>query len=354
MKILILKPSSLGDVVQALPVLRLLRRHFPASEIHWWLDSRLLTLLEGDPDLAGVVPFERRRWAALRHWPEMFRSIRWLRSQKFDWVIDLQGLARSGTFAWLANGGLLAGLDEVREGARGFYDLTATRASYGTHAVDWYLSLLPRLGVPVDWDFNWLPERSDVAQAVHVQGAGASADWIALLPGARWMNKRWPAAHFAALVQQLAAHDPKLRFVVLGGAEDRDAGRFIVSAEPQRCRDMVGKTTLPEVVEWLRLCRLVVSNDTGPMHIAAALGRPVVAVFGPTDPRRTGPYGQLGHVVQDRTLACVPCMKSECRFRPALACLHGVTPELIARRIRERLAQPSPNSEAVVTRASSR
>ena len=338
MKILILKPSSLGDVVQALPVLRLLKRHFPASEIHWWLDSRLLTLLEDDPDLASVVPFERRRWAAPRHWPEMFRSIRWLRSQKFDWVIDLQGLARSGTFAWLANGGLLAGLDEVREGARGFYDLTATRASYGTHAVDWYLSLLPKLGVPVDWDFNWLPERPAVAQAVRAQGAGESADWIALLPGARWTNKRWPAEHFGALVRQHAARDPKLRFVVLGGAEDREAGRVIVSVESQRCLDMVGKTTLPEVVEWLRVCRLVVSNDTGPMHIAAALGRPVVAMFGPTDPRRTGPYGQLAHVAQDRALPCVPCMKSVCRITPSLACLNGLAPKLIARMICERLA----------------
>ena len=338
MKILILKPSSLGDVVQALPVLRLLKRHFPASEIHWWLDSRLLTLLEDDPDLASVVPFERRRWAAPRHWPEMFRSIRWLRAQKFDWVIDLQGLARSGTFAWLANGGLLAGLDEVREGARGFYDLTATRASYGTHAVDWYLSLLPKLGVPVDWDFNWLPERPAVAQAVRAQGAGESADWIALLPGARWTNKRWPAEHFGALVRQHAARDPKLRFVVLGGAEDREAGRVIVSVESQRCLDMVGKTTLPEVVEWLRVCRLVVSNDTGPMHIAAALGRPVVAMFGPTDPRRTGPYGQLAHVAQDRALPCVPCMKSVCRITPSLACLNGLAPKLIARMICERLA----------------
>ena len=81
-KILILKPSSLGDVVQALPVLRLIKRHLPSSEIHWWIDSRLAPLLEGDPDLASVVLFERQRWAWPRHWPEMWRSIRWLRQQE--------------------------------------------------------------------------------------------------------------------------------------------------------------------------------------------------------------------------------------------------------------------------------
>lgn len=337
MKILILKPSSLGDVVQALPVLRLIKRHLPTSHVHWWLDSRFLSLLEGDPDLAGVVPFHRKRWASPLHWPEMLRSIRWMREQRFDWVIDLQSLARSGAFAWLANGALLAGLDEIREGARGFYDLTATRASYGTHAVDWYLSILPKLGVPVDWDFEWLPVRQEPAEKVRAQAAGDGIEWIALLPGARWGNKRWPVANFAALARLLAERKPAWRFVILGGTDDREAGQQITSSAPQRYLDLTGKTSLPEMVEWLRICRLVVSNDTGPMHVAAALGRPVVAVFGPTDPRRTGPYGQIEHVAQDRSLPCVPCMKSVCRITPPLACLTSLTPEAIARRIFERV-----------------
>ena len=95
MKILILKPSSLGDVVQALPVLRLLKLHLPTSEIYWWIDTKLAPLIEGDPDLAGVVHFHRRRWAAPRHWPEIVRSIWWMRRQAFDWVIDLQCLMAS-------------------------------------------------------------------------------------------------------------------------------------------------------------------------------------------------------------------------------------------------------------------
>ncbi len=159
MKILILKPSSLGDVIQALPVLRLLKLHFRDAEIFWWIDSALAPLLEGDPDLTGIVRFERKRWKSPRHWPEMLRSIRWLREQDFDLVIDLQCLARSGAFAWLADGKFLIGLDEVREGARGFYDAAVPRKTFHTHAVDWYLSVLPKLGVPVQQNFEWLPER---------------------------------------------------------------------------------------------------------------------------------------------------------------------------------------------------
>src|SRR5881227_1946586 len=95
LKILILKPSSLGDVVQALPVLRLLKKHFPASEIYWWLERRLVPLLETDPDLAGVIPFERERWASPRNWKQAWASLRQIRAHRFDWVIDLQSLLRS-------------------------------------------------------------------------------------------------------------------------------------------------------------------------------------------------------------------------------------------------------------------
>ena len=114
-------------------MLRLLKLHFRDAEIFWWLDSANVPLLEGDPDLTGIVRFERKRWGKPQHWPEMFRSIQWLRAQKFDLVIDLQCLLRSGAFAWLARGKFLIGLDEAREGARGFYDVAVPRDRYATH-----------------------------------------------------------------------------------------------------------------------------------------------------------------------------------------------------------------------------
>jgi lipopolysaccharide heptosyltransferase II len=336
LKILILKPSSLGDVIQALPVLRLLKRHLPASEIFWWIDASLAPLLEGDPDLAGIVRFERQRWASPRHWPEMLRSIRWMRAQNFDWVIDLQCLARSGAFAWLANGKFLIGLDEVREGARGFYDVAVRRASFHTHAVDWYLSVLPRLGVPVHKNFQWLPERPAIAAAAKSKWQTDGARWIAIQPGARWENKRWPVEYFAELVRLLAKHLPDTRFAILGAAEDKPLGEMILRAEPQRSLNLCGETSLLEMIEWLRRCELMVTNDTGPMHAAAALNKPLVALFGPTEPRRTGPYGHLENVLRI-DLPCSPCLKSHCTYKKPDECLKAISPATVFERVQKQL-----------------
>jgi lipopolysaccharide heptosyltransferase II len=332
LKILILKPSSLGDVIQALPVLRLLKQHFPHSKIFWWIDSGLAPLLQGDPDLTDVVHFERRRWARPAHWPEMIRSVRWLRAQQFDLVIDLQCLARSGAFAWLARGKFLVGLDETREGANGFYDVAVPRKSFHTHAVDWYLSVLPVLGVPVHHNFEWLPERTEISAAVTTKWPIGDARWIALQPGARWMNKRWPVAHFAELVRQLAHQYPQTRFAILGGKDDHALGEAILPAAPDRCLNLCGATSLLEMIEWVRRCDLLITNDTGPMHVAAALGIPLIGLFGPTEPRRTGPYGQLENVLR-LDLPCSPCLKSVCRLPETDKCLRALAPATVLARI---------------------
>ena len=347
MKILILKPSSLGDVIQALPVLRLLKLHFRSAEIFWWIDSALAPLIEGDPALTGIVRFERKRWGRPRHWPEMLHSIRWMREQHFDLVIDLQCLARSGAFAWLANGKFLVGLDEIREGARGFYDVAVRRASFHTHAADWYLAVLPQLGVPVHKNFIWLPERPQIAAEVkrkwpsafvsNPQSAIRNPQLIALQPGARWPNKRWPAEKYAELVRLTADHFPAARFAILGDAGDRPLGEIISRAAPERCLNLCGATSLPEMIEWLRLCDLMVTNDTGPMHVAAALGKPLVAMFGPTEPRRTGPYGQLENVLHIE-LPCSPCLKSHCVWKNPGECLNAISPARVLAQVCRILA----------------
>ena len=336
MKILILKPSSLGDVIQALPVLRLLKLHFRDAEIFWWIDSNLASLLEGDPDLTGLVRFERKRWAKPRHWPEMLRSIRRLREQNFDLVIDLQSLARSGAFAWLASGKFLIGLDEVREGARGFYDFAAPRKSFHTHAVDWYLSVLPQIGVPVHNNFQWLPERPQIAAEIKSKWKIENAKWIAIQPGARWDNKRWPVENFAELVRLLAKKFPETHFAIFGGGDEKKLGEIISRANPNRTLNLCGQTSLPEMIEWVRLCDLMVTNDTGPMHAAAALGKPLVALFGPTEPQRTGPYGQLENVLRIG-LPCSPCMKSFCSWKNPNECLTAISPATVFERAEKLL-----------------
>ncbi len=337
-RILILKPSSLGDVVQAIPVARLLKRRFPDSEVHWWIDSGLRSLLEGDPDVTETIPFERREWGRPTGWPGMVRSIRSMRRKGFDWVIDLQALARSALVAWFCRGRLTIGLEDLREGAPAFYDLAVRRPSWHTHAVDWYLEVPRRLGIPMDWDFEWLPVREEASSSVKARWPDTGERLVAIQPGARWPTKRWPESHFRRFVRDLTRRDSRVRCVIVGSPAELDLARQVASASPDRCLVVAGETDLPEMVEWLRRCELLVTNDTGPMHVAAALGTPVVALFGPTEPRRTGPYGQIDNVLR-WPLPCVPCLSSRCRQSDPMQCMNELSPELVLRRVIDRLGE---------------
>ena len=342
MKILILKPSSLGDVIHALPVLRLLKLHQPAAEIFWWLETGFAPLLANDPDLTGVYHFNRQRWAAPGHWREIATVIADMRRQHFDVAIDLQGLARSAVFAWLAHAGVNIGLDSgpegSREGARMAYDLVPSPLPPGNHAVDRYLSVLSLLDVPVHDRFDWLPARPAVAAQLQERWTPAGARWITLVPGARWDNKRWPIESFQELTRQLLALAPDLKISVIGGNSDRGLGAAITATNPARCLDLTGRTSLPEMIEWLRLSALTITNDTGPMHVAAALRKPVVALFGPTNPDRTGPYGQRHHVLHATNVDCAPCLRGKCANPQPLACLHALTPTLVRQAAARHLA----------------
>jgi lipopolysaccharide heptosyltransferase II len=322
--------------VLALPVLRAIKGHWPRSEVYWWIDRNLAPLLAGDPDLAGIIPFERRRWATPSNWIALWDTAQWMRRQRFDLVIDLQCLIRSGLFAWLANGKLTIGLDEPREGARGFYDLVAPRPSSRAHAVDWYLGVLPLAGVPKTWASQWLPQRPEVAAGLRQKWPVQPGPWLMLQPGARWPNKRWPIEYFAELVRQAAARQDRWRFAILGSADERPLGEAIARVAPERCLDLTGRLSLPEMVEWIRIGAAMVANDTGPMHVAAALGKPVVGLFGPTEPWRHGPYGQLGHVLQ-ADLPCVPCLKSRCSYPKPLECLRLLRPAAVLSALDGRL-----------------
>ena len=327
MKVLILKPSSLGDVVQALPVLRMLKRQHPEAKVYWWISSEIAPLLEHDPDLEGIIPFDRREASNPFFWPELFYHVRQMRELRADYVLDLQSLARSAVVAWFANGAATIGLDDPREAAPTFYDLAIPRPSWDTHAVDWYLRALHPLDVPLNWDFTWLPPRSEVQKKV-AERFPKNGRRVVLIPGARWENKRWPLENFTELTRLLLQHDPSLQVTILGSKTDLAAGLALKKVCPEKVQDLTGRTTLPEMVEVLRETDIAVTNDTGPMHIAAALGVPLVPLFGPTSPSRTGPFGQVQRTLQI-PLPCVPCMQSRCHNPDPLACLTGITPQAV-------------------------
>jgi ADP-heptose:LPS heptosyltransferase len=134
--------------------------------------------------------------------------------------------------------------------------------------------------------------------------------------------------HFSEVVSQTVKKFDNVRFVILGSVADSPLGGAIASTAPSRCLDLTGATSLPEMVEWIRLSKCMVTNDTGPMHVAAALEKPVISLFGPTQPSRTGPYGQMANVNR-LDLPCAPCMKSTCSWHKPLECLRGISPSKV-------------------------
>ncbi len=332
MKILIIKPSSLGDIVQALPVLRSLKAYLPESDIYWWVTEAFAPLLHDDPDLSGVYIFPRKSWLKPSKLRETHATVRRIQQMCFDLVIDLQGLLRSGIATWLANGNRSVGIDLKIEGARAFYDCVVSRPIDRRHAVDWYLEVLRCLGVPPRPDLNWLPLADAKLEPNLAGNFNATADpLVAVIPGARWENKRWPAEHFATTCQQILAIHPNSHFIVLGTHEDSTAAARIIRMVTGRGHDLTGQTSLSELIDWLRRCRLVITNDTGPMHIAAALGKPVLALFGPTRPDETGPYGQTENTISI-PLDCAPCMKARCLANEQFECLQSLSSDSVTRR----------------------
>lgn len=273
MRILIIKPSSLGDVVHALPTVNLIRRRHPDARIAWLINHELSGLLERCPIIDERIEFARRAYGSL---PSLLAR---LRRGRFDLVVDLQGLLRSGLFARVTGAPQRIGLSDSREGARWFHTEVVTVPR--CHAVDRYLKAADHLGcgtAPVVFPIGH-------ADSLPIEGTG----WIAVNPMARWESKIWPADRFAALLEQLPAE--RLVFVGSRGEADR-----IEAITRGRAWNLAGRLTLLQLAAFYRRCAVVISNDTGPMHIAAAVGARVVALFGPTDPRLVGPYG-AGHVV---------------------------------------------------------
>lgn len=297
MKILIVKPSSLGDVVHALPTVNLIRRQFPEARLSWLINDNLASLLRCCPVIDEPIEFHRRDPAS---WAPLCAR---LRGERFDVVVDLQGLFRSGFLTWITGARRRVGLSDAREGSRLFYNevVPVPRA----HAVDRYRLAARQLGCPDG------PVEFPLGVA-----AAPRENWIAINPSARWATKLWGDDRFAELIRQL----PRDRVVVTGAAADAPRLKKIA----QGCRNLAGQTDLVDLAEVYRRCAVVVTNDSGPMHLAAAVGTPVVAIFGPTDPALTGPYG-AGHVVLRSGLPCSPCLSPRCRHRPLLECMSLVT-----------------------------
>lgn len=320
-RICLVKPSALGDVVQSLPVLAGLRNRWPRAHVTWVVNRSLAGLLDRHPQLDEVIEFDRsgRGWSRAA---AMFRMVRRLRREPFDLVIDLQGLLRSGLVARLTRAPRRVGLAGAREGAARFYTDVVPIADVEESAVLRYWRVAAALGCRGGPPRPVLGIGPDERGWVARQLAGLPRPWLVIHPGAQWETKRWPPESFAAVARQ--AHQARGASVVLvgGPGEGRLAARAAAEIRPCPMVDLSERTSLLQLAAVCEAGDVFLAGDTGPLHLAAAIGAPVVAVFTCTSPRRAGPYGPGNRVVATE----VDCAASYLRRCETLACMSELTP----------------------------
>lgn len=306
-RILVVKLSSLGDLFHALPAVQQIRAACGVG-VDWVTQPEYAPLVRCFRCVDRVLEFPRRRWIA--GLPAFWRD---LRATVYDGVVDLQGLLKSAVVARLARTSRRIGPSFAREGAGWFYSECAAGGDPGRHAVDRVMDTVRWLGLA--------PAPGPCALDLPPVELSGERPWIAMAPCSRWPTKNWPAERFAEVAQRLGGEVGGTVFLVGGGADRETCAR--IAAGVPGARDLCGHHGLPETASILAQMDLAITVDTGPMHMAAAVGVPVLAIFGPTDPGRTGPVGAPHRVVRTRGLDCQPCFRRTCA-RGDLACLDRI------------------------------
>ncbi|MCF6290848.1 MAG: lipopolysaccharide heptosyltransferase I [Desulfobacterales bacterium] len=347
MNILIVKTSAIGDVTHTLPALAALRCCYPEARIDWLVEEAAADIVISHPELDRVLVSRRKKWAYdLRHGPrlatlrEVWDFIRELRAVSYELIIDFQGLMKSGVLVGLARGGRKVGFGRGMEHAECSYIFLNERVpavDMDQHALLRELHLLAAIGVPCPEIRYEIPVSEECHQEISdllaSHGVGREETLVAINPMATWETKLWPNDSFAALADRLAADG--CRVVFTGSSADRRLIKGIVATMEERAVNLAGMTSLKGLAALYGRAAVVISTDTGPMHIAAAAGVPVVALFGPTAPRRTGPFGDQHRVVRVE-LDCSPCLKRQCPTQRE--CMAGISVGQVLTAAREVLA----------------
>ncbi len=324
--ILIIKPGAIGDLLQMTPVIRSLAEAYPDARISLLVGSRSSAdMFRYNSRIHRTYVFDKEHTspaAFLKFWGELYR-------QKFDLVINFQ---RSNLRAWLLTAAALPCRVLVYR----------KRQTNGLHAVTNYLDTLAPLGIKpsrLDLEMSTGPEEKSHAKKITASLGQPDTPLIALNPGASHPVNRWNVDSFAALADRLAL-DIHARVIVIGGPADVPLGDAIAASTKSRPLILAGKLDLLQLAAVLEECDLLVSGDTGPMHMAAAVGTRVLALFGAADPARTGPVGP-GHIVLTATgVSCVPCRSRTCNHIPSRACMDSLTVETVFAAIQEMLRHP--------------
>ena len=317
--ILIIKPTSLGDVVHALPVLAKVRDAFPDARVSWLVADALRPLVESNDRLDHVYGFHRRGGGLFGTAKANIALACALRRADFDCVIDLQGLLRSALFAWITRSPMRVGLSDAREGSRAFYTHVA-QVDGAVHAVERYLKVGEVLGFDGDQAYFGLemPQwaHGSVARMLESLEPASLRPYIALSPGARWPTKMWPAENFTEAARLLRERFGGTIFLVGAEPDAGASGARIAREMGEGVVNCIGRTSIEELVALFGRMDMLITPDTGLLHVADALGVPLVAIFGPTDPAKTGPYIQRDRVMVSHACPEAPCFRRDCRRAP--------------------------------------
>ena len=340
LRVLLVRLSAIGDCLHAAPVASALRRAHPDAFIGWAVQEPAATLLRGCPGIDRLHLYPRRARGVMDRFAALRRFRRELRSCRYDAAVDVQGLTKSGLVAWWSGarqrvgfrGGSAMGSRELNAW---FVNRRYAIAPAVTHVVDRNLALLHASGLAGDeapapaWA---LPEYDEPGPLEFLELHGLHAgDYAVVSPGTIWRTKHWPAERFAATAWRVGRDRDLPVVVVWAGDLERQAARRIVDGVADRCRVLLAPPTdLRELATLLRHAALFLGCDSGPAHLAAALGVPCVSVFGPTDPARNGPYGSRSTSVQlEPRLECQPCWRRTCS-RGDFACMERLGAERVA------------------------
>ena len=343
MNILIVKLSAIGDVIHTLPALNAIRNYYPEANITWLVEEDAASLVIGHKALDRVIVSKRKRWLkALRSLSllstikDVYGFIKVLRDTRYDMILDFQALLKSGILIALARGqrkiGFGKGLEHM-EHSYMFLNERIPAIDMEIHALTRGMVLLNAIGIPTNEIEYKLPVSNDdcekVDELMKRHDINGVKFLIAINPVAKWESKLWPKERFARLADMII-DEYDARIIFTGGSEDRHIIQDIMSAMKGRALNLAGHTTLKMLAALYEKTVLVISTDTGPMHLAAAMETPVVAIFGPTAPWRTGPYGSSHRVVRADP-ECSPCFKRQCE---TIDCMHQISEDQVMAEVR--------------------
>lgn len=324
-RVLIIKPSALGDVIQATCMLPVIKDHDPDIHISWLVFEHNQEVVVDHPLLDEVITLDRHG-SVLETWSRVRRQ---MRRMDFDTVIDVQGLLRSALLSVLSGCKRRVGFANGRELSTFFYTETYDIPTRSMHAVDGYLRLCEALGMRKPEEVRFpLPIQERHRKRVDAllpQGSREECT-IVVCPTAGWPSKCWPEASFAALADRLV-EEHRARILLVGGPGEQEAVARVAGLMRHPCLDLSGKLNLMEVAALIERSDLFVGNDSGLMHMSSATRTPCVAIFGPTDPHRTGPYSPLARTIQ-ADVECAPCFQRRCR---EMTCMKKISPETVER-----------------------